>query len=209
MYNLCSRQSYWYIFLCEIHNRSPSINESQNAAVGTVKNFLCLMKKKKAAYSNPKWFPAQLFGAAPDLSHKLTTKAYRVNEHMRLTCICMVCVTHLSPRLSSCFWSSVWFLSEGSVPHSAPGTSTQIRLGETELHLVQASPSNFHRHERSARFCTALQTHDRWQSQSLLKTMLFSPPIKRYQVRRKDSQECYLNKYLMASCIRSTALPSR
>lgn len=69
-----------------------------------------------------------------------------------------VIVSYLSPTMRSCLWSSVWLWSGGSIPHRAPGTSTLARFADTVLQMVQTSPSNFQRHDRSGLCFTALRT---------------------------------------------------
>lgn len=75
--------------------------------------------------------------------------------------------SYLSPTLSVWAWFSVWRWVFRSKPASGAGTRTWALFGDTVLTAVQASPSSFHKQDRSGRSSTALMSTEIWKDTSM------------------------------------------
>lgn len=68
--------------------------------------------------------------------------------------------SYLSPTLRAWAWSNTWFCMLESRPTREAGTNSWALFGDTVLTAVQASPSSFHKQERSGRSSAALKSKE-------------------------------------------------
>ncbi len=80
--------------------------------------------------------------------------------------------SYLSPTLSVWAWFSVWRWVFRSKPASGAGTRTWALFGDTVLTAVQASPSSFHRQDRSGRSSTALMSTEINEIRETVKSLI-------------------------------------
>lgn len=131
--------------------------------------------------------------------------------------------SYLSPTLRVWAWVSVWLLVFGSKPASGAGIRTWALLGDTLLTAVQASPSSFHKQDRSGRSSTALMGTEMWRNGSLKTIWRITDKvvfhIKIYKLNKSLPEEvlyCLLNEvngspisavFHQTLCQRQLALP--